>query len=139
MQRVLCDKVAETSVEIARKLSERPVGLHRVTMLLASVVAFGALCVCAGYNLAAPDRPFWAAKGSSATGLQRLLAVMLSVPAGWMVFALLMPAAVYGARVGWGVAVDSMAEARERALGWCIVAVCVAGCVACAVLLAKVT
>jgi AcrR family transcriptional regulator len=44
-QRTLSEKVAETSVAIARRLAERPVGIHRVTMLLAAVVAFGTLCV----------------------------------------------------------------------------------------------
>jgi hypothetical protein len=48
VQRVLSEKVAETSVQIAHKLAERPVGLHRVTMVLAAVVAFGA--------------PFWLTK-----------------------------------------------------------------------------
>jgi hypothetical protein len=139
VQRVLSEKVAETSVEIARKLAEKPVGLHRVTMVLAAVVAFGALCVSAGYSLAGPERPFWVSSGTGQRGVQRLLALVLAVPAGWMTFALLIPAAVYGAKVGWGVAGDAMAERRERALGWCIVAACLLGCVACAVMLAKVT
>jgi hypothetical protein len=54
-------KVAETRVAIARPLAERPVGIHRVTMLLAAVVAFAALCISAGYSLAAPMKPFWVA------------------------------------------------------------------------------
>lgn len=33
-------KVAETSVEIARKLAEKPVEIHRVTAMLAGVVGF---------------------------------------------------------------------------------------------------
>jgi hypothetical protein len=139
VQQVLSEKVAETSVEIARKLAERPVGLHRVTMVLAAVVAFGALCVNAGYGLGVSERPFWAVKGARLGGIQRTLAGVLSVPAGWMIFALLLPAAVYGMKVGWGVAADRLAQARERVLGGCIVAACVTGCVACAVLLAKVT
>jgi hypothetical protein len=140
VQRVLSEKVAETSVQIARKLAERPVGLHRVTMVLAAVVAFGALCVTAGYSLAALEKPFWVAKGgTSLKGAARVLAALLAVPAGWMIFALLVPAAVYGAKVGWGVAADAMAERREKVIGWCIVTVCVIGCVACAVILAKVT
>jgi hypothetical protein len=118
VQRVLSDRVAETSVEIARKLAERPVGLHRVTMVLAAVVVFGALCVSAGYSLAGPERPFWVGSGTGQRGVQ--IAGLLAVPAGWMTFALLIPAAVYGAKVGWGVAGDAMAERRERALGWCI-------------------
>jgi hypothetical protein len=139
VERLLAERVAETSVEIARKLAERPVGLHRVTMLLASVVAFGAMCVHAGYNLAAADKPFWAVKANSFQGMTRLLAVVLSVPAGWMIFALLVPVAVYGAKVGWSLAMDAMAEKREKALGWCIVAASVLGSVASAVMIAKVT
>jgi AcrR family transcriptional regulator len=46
VQRTLSEKVAETSVAIARRLAERPVGLHRVTMMLAAAVAFGALSSC---------------------------------------------------------------------------------------------
>jgi hypothetical protein len=85
VQRVLSEKVAETSVEIARKLADKPVGLHRVTMVLAAVVVFGALCVSAGYSLAGPERPFWVGSGTGQRGVKRLLAV----PAGWMTFALL--------------------------------------------------
>ena len=50
MQRVFFEKVAETSVAIARKPAERPAGLHRVKTLLAAVVALGALCVRSGYS-----------------------------------------------------------------------------------------
>jgi hypothetical protein len=48
VQRTLSERVAETRVAIARRLAERPVGVHRVTMLFAAVVAFGALCLSAG-------------------------------------------------------------------------------------------
>jgi hypothetical protein len=139
MQRMLSQKVAETSVEIARKLAERPVGLHRVTTALAAVVAFGALCVSAGYNLGASERPFWVAKDAGLRGAERGLSVVLALPAGWMIFALLVPAAVYGARVGWELAADRLAERRERIVGGCIVTACICACVACAVMLAKVT
>jgi hypothetical protein len=107
VQRTLSEKVAETSVAIARRLAERPVGLHRVTMLLAAVVAFGALCVNAGYSLAAPVKPFWVTSAETLTPMEREAAVVLAAPAGWMVFALLLPAAVYGARVGWGTASEA--------------------------------
>ncbi len=96
VQRVLADQVAETSVAIARKLAERPVGVHRVTLVLAAVVAFGALCVNAGYNLAGTGRPFWVSSAGNLRGAQRVLAVLLGVPAGWMGFALRVPAAAYG-------------------------------------------
>ena len=135
-QRTLSEKVAETSVAIARRLAERPVGIHRVTMLLAAVVAFGALCVSAGYSLAAPVKPFWVAKGETITPLQKAAAVMLAAPAGWMVFALLVPAAVYGARVGWVTASESV-ERRDKMVGWGIVVACIFASTACAVMLAK--
>ena len=139
VQRVLSEKVAETSVEIVRKLAQRSAGLHRITTVLATVVAFGALCMAAGYSLATPERPFWVTKDVSLSRAERTLAVVLGVPAGWMIFALLEPAAVYGAKVGWGVAGDAMADTREKVVGWCIVVVCIVGCLACAVMLVRAT
>ena len=117
VQRTLSEKVAETSVADRPRLAERPVGLHRVTMLLAAVVAFGALCVSAGYSLAAPVKPFWATRVETLTPLQREAAKVLAAPAGWMMFALLLPAAVYGARVGW-VAASEATQGRDRIVGW---------------------
>jgi AcrR family transcriptional regulator len=136
VQRTLSEMVAETSVAIARRLAERPVGLHRVTMLLAAVVAFGALCVNAGYSLAAPVKPFWATRTETLTPLEREAAVVVAAPAGWMVFALLLPAAVYGVRVGW-LTVSETRERRGKVLGWGIVATCAFASAACAVMLAK--
>ncbi len=136
VQRTLSEMVAETSVAIARRLAERPVGLHRVTMVLATLVAFGALCVNAGYSLAAPVRPFWVTSAETLTPLQRKAAVVLAVPAGWMMFALLLPSAAYGARVGWLTASET-AERREKIIGWGIVAPCAFASAACAVMLAN--
>lgn len=135
-QRTLSEKVAETSVAIARRLADKPVGLHRVTMVLATVVAFGALCVRAGYSLSGPERPFWATRMETVAPLQREAAEVLAAPAGWMMFALLLPAAAYGARVGW-LTVSETTERREKILGWGIVTACVFASAACAVMLAK--
>ena len=126
-------------MEIARKLAERPVRLHRVTMVLAAVVAFGALCVHAGYDLADTLKPFWAAKGAGTEGIARGFSIVFAAPAGWMVFALLLPAAAHGIRMGWLSATEALADPRERAVGWCIVGLCVVGCVACGVALVKLT
>jgi hypothetical protein len=138
-ERLLAERVAQTSVEIARKLAEEPLRLHRVTALLAAVVAFGALCVHAGYSLAFADKPFWVGGGQSVSGASRALASVLGLPAGWMVFALLVPVAAYGAKHGWRLAADAMSDGRDKALGWCLLLVCVAGGLACALMLAKVT
>jgi hypothetical protein len=56
-----------------------------------------------------------------------------------MILALLVPVAVYGAKVGWSLDRDAMAEKREKALGWHIVAASVLGCIASAVMIAIVT
>jgi hypothetical protein len=138
VERVLSERVAETSVKIARKLAERPVGLHRVTTVLAAAVAFGALCTAAGYSLAAAPRPFSVATERSRPGAEQVFALVLAMPAGWMIFALLVPVAAVGAKAGWTAATDGLAERRERILGGCLVVACVAGGVASAVLLAKV-
>ena len=137
VQRVLSEKVAETSVAIARQLAEKPMGLHRVTAALAAVVAFGALCVVAGYHLATAPPPPWMSREGIHPGVGRVAAVVFAVPAGWMVFALLLPGAVAGARAGWALGANAMVERPHRLLGWCLVVACVAGCVACAVLLAN--
>jgi len=139
VQRVLCAKVAETSVEIARKLAERPVRVHQVTVAMAAVVAFGALCLRAGYSLGTSDRPFWAERVDGLRPSTRMLAMVLSVPAGWMIFALLVPVAVYGARAGWAIARDAVANMSDKAVGWSLVVISVVGCAACAVMLAEVT
>jgi hypothetical protein len=138
-ERMLAERVAQTSVEIARKLAEQPWRVHRITAALASVVALGALCVHAGYSLALADKPFWVARTGVAPGAARVLAIVLSLPAGWMMFALLLPAAAYGAKHGWRLAADATSDGYDRALGWCLFAVCVAGGLASAVMLAKLT
>jgi hypothetical protein len=118
VERLLSERVAQTSVEIARKLAEEPWRAHRITAVLAAVVAFGALCVHAGYSLALADKPFWVARSESASGVSRSLAIVLSLPAGWMMFALLLPAALYGARQGWRLAGDAVADRSDKVLGF---------------------
>jgi hypothetical protein len=138
-QHLLSEKVAQTSVEMARKLAERPVRIDRVTTALASVVAFGALCVSSGYHLASTPMPFWVNKDANNPSTGRsVFAAVLAVPAGWMIFALLVPAAGVGAKAGWAVATDALADPRERILGGCLVLACAAGCVASALVLARV-
>jgi hypothetical protein len=139
VERLLSERVAQTSVEIARKLAEEPWRPHRITPLLAAVVAFGSLCVHAGYSLALADRPFWVARSESTSGLLRSLAMVLSLPAGWMMFALLLPAAMYGARHGWRLAADAMSDGFDKVFGWCVLLLCVTGALACAAMLATLT
>jgi hypothetical protein len=138
VQRVLSERVAATSVELARKLAERPVGMTRIGAVYASVVAFGALCTTAGYRLATLPRPFWVAAEGGPLTPQWVFAEVLALPAGWMIFALLLPAVVHGAEVGRGMLTDPAAQRRDKVLGGALVAACLLGSVGCAVLLAKV-
>jgi hypothetical protein len=138
IERTLSERVAQTSVEIARKLADKPVGLHRITTAMAAIVAFGALCVSAGYNLAKADRPFWA-QSETLDGAERVLGVVVSLPAGWMIFALLVPAAAYGAMSGWNLVRDEACDWPQKTMGWLLVAVSVAGCIGSALLIARVT
>ncbi len=137
VQRALAAKVAETSVELAHKLAAKPLGVHRVTAALAAVVAFGTLCVHAGYELSMTGRPFWVHEPQGASNFSRALASVLFVPAGWMIFALLMPVAARGVMFGWRLAGDPLSERHERAIGCCIVGCCVVGGAGCAAILAR--
>ena len=137
-QRMLSQKVAETSVEIARKLAKRPIGVHRITALLAAVVLFGAMCMTVGYKLAdGGANPLWPV-AEAATAGGRGVAMVLGAPAGWMVFALLLPAAGFGARAGLHMATDLEATGLQKAAGWIIVGLCVLAAIAGAVVLARV-
>jgi hypothetical protein len=88
---------------------------------------------------ATPERPNWTLKEPGLTPAERGLSMVLAVPAGWMVFALLLPAALYGVKVGWSMAANTIADRQDRMAGWGLVAACGFGSVACALLIAKVT
>ena len=56
-----------------------------------------------------------------------------------MIFALLIPAALYGAKADWTLAADPTAERPKPIAGWSLLVACGFGCVAGALLIAKVT
>ena len=132
-QTALAQQVAETSVAIAKTLSERPVGVHRITAMFAAAVAFGAFCMTAGFKLAGGDTPLGWAHGGNAS----IAARVLSAPAGWMVFALGLPLAAHGAKVGWNMAHEVAAEPVGRGLGWGLVGLCALATAACAATLVR--
>ncbi len=137
-ERVLCEQVAKTSLMMARKLAERPIGLHRVTAVLASVVAFGAMCMASGYELAGPDKPFWISPTHQA-GWTQIGSTVLGAPAGWMVFLLLIPGAVKMGIVGWNMSHELGAPRRKRLYGWGMLSVAVLGAVACLMAVLRLT
>lgn len=71
-------------------------------------------------------------------GWHRLVAVILSAPAGWMVFALLLPAAVRTLRSNWTALHDPMATPGDRAWAWALIALSALGTLACAIILLRV-
>jgi hypothetical protein len=135
-EQMLAQKVAETSVAIAKKLAEKPVGIDRVTGMFAAVVLFGSTCMAAGYQLAAGEKPFWATR--AATGSTGIAAVVLSAPAGWMIFLLLLPIAGYTGVAGYKRARDLASSREEQTLGWGLVGLAVAGTIACIVILSRI-
>jgi hypothetical protein len=74
----------------------------------AIAVAFGGLCIAAGYLMAGRGRPPWGAKGP--------LGAALGAPAGWLVFVLLLPTTSKGVRAGWAAS-RSHETVRVRAVG----------------------
>ena len=132
-QTALAQQVAETSVAIARKLAERPVGIHRITAMFAGAVGFGAFCMTAGFKVAGGERPLGWSHGDNAS----IATLVLCAPAGWMVFALALPVAFHGAKVGWNIAHEVAAEPVGRGLGWGLVGLCLLVTAACAVALAR--
>jgi hypothetical protein len=80
-------------------------------------VAFGGICVAAGYLMAERGRPPWGAPGA--------LGAVLGAPAGWLVFVLLLPAATRWVQAGWRAA-RSRQSLRVRAVGWGLIALSLA-------------
>jgi hypothetical protein len=136
-QRMLSEQVSRTSVAIAKKLAERSMGVERVTMMLAAVVSFGAVCTVSGYCLVGAERPFWVA-GHTQSGQMRIVTTLLGVPAGWMAFLLLLPAAVQTASRGWKLTQELGAARRQQIYGWALIAVAGLGTVGCLIALVRI-
>jgi hypothetical protein len=84
-----------------------------------------------------PARPFWVTKDTGLGAVPRALSGVLALPAGWMIFALLVPAAVHGAKVGRSMFTDPAAGRRDKVFGGALIVACLLGGIGCAVLLAK--
>ncbi|HEX3905177.1 MAG TPA: hypothetical protein VH853_20270 [Polyangia bacterium] len=85
----------------------------QAALLAAAAVAFGAICIAAGWAMAGRGRQPWGAAGP--------LGAVLAAPAGWLIFLLLLPAAVAWARTGWAAARWNE-DLRVRAVGWLLLA-----------------
>lgn len=85
----------------------------QAALLGAVAVAFGAICIAAGWAMADRGRHPWGAAGP--------LGALLGAPAGWLMFLLLLPAAAAWARAGWAAA-RSPEGFWIRAVGWVVLA-----------------
>jgi len=130
VRRLLAEEVRRVAAKSGEGLSGF-VGV--VGAVLAAVVVFGAICVSAGFALGS-GHGLWAAGSGSGVGW-RLVAWVLSAPAGWMAFALLLPGLLQVGRRGWRMARMGL-SGEERAGGWGLVGVSALGSLACVVVLA---
>jgi hypothetical protein len=85
----------------------------QAALLAAAAVAFGAICIAAGWAMAGRGPYPWGAAGP--------LGAVLAAPAGWLIFLLLLPAASSWARIGWAAARWNE-DLRVRAVGWVLLA-----------------
>jgi len=115
VRRLLAEEVRRVAAKSGEELSGF-VGV--VGAVLAAVVVFGAICVSAGFALGS-GRGLWAAGPASGVGW-RLVAWVLSAPAGWMAFALLLPGLLQVGHRGWRMAQLGL-SGEERAGGWGLV------------------
>lgn len=118
-----------------------PLSVQVAPLVVAGVGAllvFGSLCMAAGFTMADKGSASWLQGGPAGGALARIVCLLLRAPAGWMLFALLLPVGAYGIRAGWSTARDHFAEAKERAFGWGLLGLSLLGMVACALLLARI-
>ena len=83
-------------------------------LLAGAAVAFGAICIAAGWAMAGRGPHPWGAAGP--------LGAVLAAPAGWLIFLLLLPAVSSWARMGWAAAGRNQ-DLRVRAVGWVLLAI----------------
>lgn len=133
---LLARQVARSGAELARTLAGRSVGMPWLAAAGAALVGFGALCVSAGVVLGSGARPFWAARTAGA-GARAAFAMVMGAPAGWMMFALLLPVAGCGVGSGWKLAREGVQEGRGW-IGWAVIAVSMLGALGCVALLLEV-
>ena len=127
---MLAKQGARTGTELAKPGSSAEMRWRAAAG--AGQVAFGAICLSAGAMLGGGARPFWAATGGGASWPRTVLGLVLGAPAGWMAFALLLPAVGHA---GWG----GVQLAREgRWVGWAMAAAAALGVLGCVVLLLEV-
>lgn len=132
--------LARAVVATAEDLAGRRAGAARWrawALVAAGLGLVGALCTTAGYVLGAGRPPPWAMlAGSSAPA--KVVAAVLRAPAGWTVFALLAPLAVYYAWTGWALWRSSEGEPGQRMAGLGMLAGGLTGTLTSAVVLTRV-
>jgi hypothetical protein len=133
--RSLADAVSRAASELAAKRIETS-RWQAWAAAVGALVMFGSLCLVVGYGMGRGSVPFWARAAESP--LTRIASALLGAPAGWMLFALVLPLAVQGIRTGLSSARDDGAQRSERATGWAMVGLSALGALACLVMLLKV-
>jgi hypothetical protein len=135
VQRSLARAVVATAEDLAGRRADAA-RWRAWALVAAGMVLFGALCATCGYALGAGRPPPWVFAGSSAS--VRVVGAILGAPAGWTVFALLAPLAVYYAWTGWTLWRSSEGEPGQRMAGLGMLAGAVTGMLTSAVVLTRV-
>lgn len=115
VQRTLADAVVSTATDLAHVKAEH-VRWRAVALAAAGMVTFGSLCVTCGYLFGAGQTPPWAAPPTAPLST-RLLAALLGAPAGWTVFAILLPVASSYGLAGWRLYRGAHCHRSEQASG----------------------
>jgi hypothetical protein len=131
--RKLAEAVADAGVKIASKRTD-VARLQGFAAAIASMVAFGALCLSMGYALGSGRVPPW----TQGTGARRLITAAIGAPAGWILLLLLLPLAAHWGQAGWVAARAPQATAQEAVAGWAMVSVAIAAAAALAALVVRV-
>lgn len=130
--RKLAEAVAEAGIKIAAKRTD-VARVQGFSAAVATMVAFGSLCLSIGYALGSGRVPPW----TQGSGARRLIGAALGAPAGWVLLLLLLPVAAYSARSGLVAARAPGATTREVAAGWARLLLTIAGAAAAATLVVR--
>jgi hypothetical protein len=123
--------VADAQAETARRMAK--------WWAAAGMTIFGGLCMVCGYELGRGRLPFWMRRElaeSAGPAAMKVAGAILGAPAGWMALVLLVPVLVPTATAAWERFQDPSGNRLVRRKALVVFSAAIAGCVACAILLA---
>ena len=80
----LSSAVAQTSQLVAMKVADTA-RWQAWGWVCVGLIAFGALCLTAGFILGSGNMPFWASTHQSSNPLEIVISILMKAPVGWLV------------------------------------------------------